>query len=102
MTRSKDFKQQVEEIVAKIPAGKLLSYGSVAALSGRPRAARQVGQIAHYGNPALPWHRVIKSDGGLARGYPGGMRAHQAALEAEGLSIADYKVKNVEQKWWMP
>ena len=59
--------QGVYDIVARIPAGKVISYGKIAALLGNPRFARRVGQ-AMYGAPAhlnLPCHRVVKVDGSL-------------------------------------
>lgn len=79
-----DFRQAVETLVAQIPAGRVMTYGQIAAMCGSPRAARVVGGIAHYGNPELPWHRVVNKSGGLAVGYPGGVVAHQQHLLAEG------------------
>lgn len=81
------FRQRVEALVGHIPAGRVMTYSQIAALCGKPRAARIVGGIAHFGDPTLPWHRVVKKDGGLATGYPGGIPAHQKHLEAEGITI---------------
>lgn len=89
---SKAFKVQVETLVSQIPAGKVMTYGQLAALCGKPRAARIVGGIAHFGNPDLPWHRVVKKDGGLAEGYPGGIPAHEQHLAAEGVKFVGGKV----------
>lgn len=98
-----DFKQRVQEVVAHIPAGKVMTYGQIAALCGSPRAARIVGGIAHYGNSALPWHRVVNKQGGLASGYPGGRAAHRAHLESEGVAISDNnQIINVEDNIWQP
>lgn len=83
------FKDKVQTIVAQIPEGKVMSYGQIAALAGSPRAARQVGQVAKYGNADLPWQRVVKKDGFMAGGFPGGMGVQQAMLEAEGLEFND-------------
>ncbi len=41
----KDFKTKVIEFIKRIPKGKVVSYGQVAAFAGSPRAARQVGMI---------------------------------------------------------
>jgi methylated-DNA-protein-cysteine methyltransferase-like protein len=65
-----------------------MTYGQIAALAGSPRAARIVGGIAHYGDSALPWQRVVKRDGSLAEGYPGGVEGHKQVLEAEGIHIS--------------
>lgn len=79
-----------------------MTYGQIAYLCGRPRAARIVGGVAHYGNPDLPWQRVVKKDGSLAEGYPGGTKGHKAALQAEGVEFgSDYRI-NMEQHLWRP
>jgi methylated-DNA-protein-cysteine methyltransferase-like protein len=96
------FKTQVYELVAQIPKGRLMTYGDVAVLAGRPYAARQVGGLAHFGPPDLPWQRVVNRQGGLASGYYGGKAGHQAALEAEGVTIEDFKVVNFEELRWRP
>jgi methylated-DNA-protein-cysteine methyltransferase related protein len=53
--------------VAKIPRGKVASYGLVAVLAGRMGAARAVGTAMRElpRGRKLPCHRVIKADGGL-------------------------------------
>lgn len=96
------FKNAVYEIVARIPEGKVMTYGQIAALAGAAWAAWEVGQIAHTGSSGLPWQRVINKQGGLARGYPGGLEGHKKALEADGVTVSpEYKV-NIEEKIWQP
>lgn len=61
---TKDFTQRVLAVVAKIPRGKILTYGEVAAAAGSPGAARAVGNIMkHNDDPKIPCHRVIRADG---------------------------------------
>ncbi|MEK7471670.1 MAG: MGMT family protein [Patescibacteria group bacterium] len=96
----KQFKIRVESIVALIPKGRVMTYGQLAALCGNARAARIVGGIAHFGNPDLPWQRVVNKQGGLASGYPGGRLGHKAHLEQEGVKVEDYHVKVEELIWW--
>ena len=97
------FRERVEALVAQIPRGRVMTYGQIAALCGQPRAARIVGGIAHFGNPDLPWQRVINKSGGLASGYPGGRRGHKQVLEAEGVSVSDnYRVDVERLLWWPP
>jgi methylated-DNA-protein-cysteine methyltransferase-like protein len=81
-----------------------VTYGDIAAYCGSPNAARQVGQIAHFGPPELPWQRVVSARGGLARGYSyGGLEAHKRDLEKEGLTINDnFTIQNFEQLRWKP
>ncbi len=82
-----NFRHRVEAVVAQIPRGRVMTYGQLAALCGNARAARIVGGIAHFGDPALPWQRVVNQKGGLASGYPGGRLGHKAHLESEGLVV---------------
>ncbi len=79
-----------------------MTYGQLAALAGNARAARIVGGIAHYGDPNLPWQRVVNKTGGLASGYPGGRSAHREHLESEGITVSDDYHVNVEELLWIP
>lgn len=87
--------------MAQIPRGRVMSYGQIAALCGNARAARIVGGIAHFGDPDLPWQRVVNKQGGLADGYPGGRQGHKQALESEGVVVSDkLQVDIVTLLWW--
>lgn len=78
-----------------------MTYGQLAALAGSPLAARVVGGVAHYGDPNLPWHRVVNKQGGLASGYPGGRAAHAEHLRAEGVTVSnDMKIDVQTLLWW--
>ncbi len=80
-----------------------MSYGQIAVLCGNPQAARIVGGVAHFGDPDLPWQRVVMKDGGLATGYPGGTAGHAEALRAEGVEVGeDFKVVDMAQRRWNP
>jgi methylated-DNA-protein-cysteine methyltransferase related protein len=97
-----NFRQRVEALVAQIPPGRVMTYGQLAALCGNARAARVVGGIAHFGDPNLPWQRVVNKQGGLASGYPGGRSGHKQVLEAEGIKVtSDYQVA-VQELLWQP
>lgn len=97
-----DFRDRVYALVAQIPKGRVMTYGQLAALAGSPYAARIVGGIAHWGDTSLPWQRVVKKDGSLAEGYPGGTEGHRAALEAEGVKFnEDYKL-DIGRLLWNP
>lgn len=98
---NRDFAKRVEALVAQIPEGRVMTYGQLAALCGSPLAARIVGGIAHFGNPRLPWQRVVNKKGGLASGYPGGRPAHAEHLRAEGVNVtADFYVDVQNLLWW--
>lgn len=99
---TENFAAKVNIVVSQIPVGRVMTYGQIAAICGNPLAARIVGGIAHYGNPNLPWQRVVNKSGGLASGYPGGRKAQKQHLEAEGLTVdKDYHVK-IEKFLWQP
>jgi methylated-DNA-protein-cysteine methyltransferase-like protein len=96
-----NFRQRVEYLVSQIPKGRLMTYGQLAALCGNARAARVVGGIAHFGNPDLPWQRVVNARGGLAIGYPGGRSGHKQVLESEGVAVSsDYYTPIKDLIWW--
>lgn len=59
------FLQDVYSVVAAIPAGRVVTYGQIAFLVGRPRCSRMVGQALHNvpGELNLPCHRVVNSQG---------------------------------------
>ena len=96
-----DFSEIIYEYVAQIPSGRLMTYGQLAALAGSPRAARQVGGVAHFGPEGLPWHRVVNKQGQLASGYPGGRKAQAEALAAEGVEVeGDFRADIDTLIWW--
>ncbi len=98
-----DFRKRVEALVAQIPRGRVMTYGQLAALAGSAYAARVVGGIAHFGDPDLPWQRVVNKQGSLASGYPGGREGHKQVLEAEGVAVSDdYYVNVAALLWWPP
>ncbi|MCL2038081.1 MGMT family protein [Candidatus Saccharibacteria bacterium] len=97
-----NFSQRVCGLVAQIPHGRVMTYGDIATLCGHPNAARIVGGIAHFGDPDLPWQRVVNRFGGLASGYYGGKRGQQKDLEAEGVPIEDFKIIDFEERRWLP
>jgi len=82
--------KHVYVVVSDIHSGFVATYGQVAALSGMPGAARQVGwALAAMGsNDDVPWHRVINAKGEVssrgAREYEGLQRA---LLESEGVEF---------------
>lgn len=71
----------------RLPPGDVVTYGEVAALAGRPGAARGVGAaLAANDDPDLPWWRVVNASGRLA---PGKERRQAALLRTEGVRVDD-------------
>lgn len=98
--RADPFSRRVLSIVRRIPAGRVATYGDVAALSGRPRAARAVGNIMRdCGRPDVPCHRVIAAGGRLG-GYGGHPGMKQALLLAEGVPVSGSRVRDLTRVRW--
>jgi methylated-DNA-[protein]-cysteine S-methyltransferase len=76
----------VYDIVAQVPEGKVTTYGDIARVLGHPGASRAIGRILNRNpNPlTTPCHRVIKSDGKLG-GYVFGTLKKKELLKKEGL-----------------
>lgn len=82
------FPTQVEAIVGAIPRGRVLSYGEIAALTGRPRAARAVAAVLRGlpGDSLVPWHRVVSRDGTIpSEGRETWAAIQRATLVREGV-----------------
>lgn len=77
----------------KVPRGRVVSYGRLAALCGSPGAARAVG-LAMASNPFplfFPCHRVLGADGSLT-GFGFGLEMKKSLLELEGIELRKGKV----------
>ena len=87
-------------VVRRIPPGRVTTYGVVAKLAGKPRAARAVGNIMRDARaPGLPYHRVIAAGGALG-GYGGNDGLKRSLLVAEGLVVSGRRVRQFEQVKW--
>jgi len=60
------FFDEVYRIVARIPYGRVISYGQIARMLGNPRGARTVGWALSACPDDLPWQRVVMADGTIA------------------------------------
>ncbi len=87
--------RDVYDLLLKIPAGKVSTYGDLAKALGNPLASRQVGRIlGRNPNPIkVPCHRVVMSDGKVG-GYFYGADRKKELLEKEGISFTDESVNN--------
>ena len=92
------------DIVRRIPAGSVATYGQVAHLAGLPRCARTVGYaMADCRDPSVPCHRVVDRFGGTKPCFdthaPGTQRA---MLEAEGVVFTPEGNVDLAQCLWDP
>ncbi|MHA6762770.1 MGMT family protein [Streptacidiphilus sp. PAMC 29251] len=62
------FAERVLELIERIPAGRVMTYGDVAEFleEGGPR---QVGRVLALYGAAVPWWRVVRADGALLPGH---------------------------------
>jgi methylated-DNA-protein-cysteine methyltransferase-like protein len=66
--------QAIWDIIAQIPRGKVMTYGSVALAAGLPGRARQVGYALRHAPDDLPWFRVLGAGGKIV--FPPGSRGY--------------------------
>src|SRR2546425_2644625 len=89
---------KVWRTVARVPRGRVATYGQIAVMTGLHRGARTVGWALRAlpddgrvdGRP-VPWHRVINARGAISdrgRGGEGGIRRQAAALRREGVAVS--------------
>jgi methylated-DNA-[protein]-cysteine S-methyltransferase len=81
-----EFQRAAWNALCSIPFGETRSYGQMAALIGKPKAARAVGG-ANNRNPIaviIPCHRVIGANGAMV-GYRGGLDIKEYLLKLEGI-----------------
>ena len=86
-----EFRGRVLAAVRRIPAGRVATYGDIAELAGRPRAARAVGNIMKgCGDPGTPCHRVIGAGGALG-GYGAHLQLKRELLRREGRVVVAFE-----------
>jgi alkylated DNA nucleotide flippase Atl1 len=77
--------------VRSVPAGRVTTYGDLS--PGAPRFAGAVLSECH--EPDVPWHRIVRADGSLAKGA-----RQRALLDAEGVPFQGERVDMREA--WVP
>ena len=100
------FPRRVYAILAQVPPGRVITYGTIAVLLGEPRKARQVGwalAATPAWDPPLPAHRVINARGELSGGPAfGGYAVQRGKLEAEGVAFMRDGRVDLERYLWLP
>jgi O-6-methylguanine DNA methyltransferase len=97
-----EFERRVLSAVRRIPPGRVATYGDIAALAGKPRASRAVGNIMRTSRErGLPYHRVIGA-GGAIGGYGGSVQVKRELLRAEGIEVGIGRIRGFERLRWRP
>ena len=94
------FNEQVYDIVARIPSGRVATFGQIAKMIGRPRMARFVGYASN--NKAswhLPWHRVVFKDGALCSSFAA---EQYKLLKSEGVKFTRDRTVVMPDYMWDP
>jgi alkylated DNA nucleotide flippase Atl1 len=84
-----DFRRAVVEVLDRLAAGDVVTYGEVATEAGFPGRARAVGHLLATDGDGYPWWRVVTSSGRLV---PGHETEHAARLAAEGVTLRNGRV----------
>ena len=89
------FARRVLDVVERIPAGPVMTYGDVAEYLGT-RSPRAVGQVMGQWGSEVPWHRVVLVHrGARAAAHPGGARA----APRRGLPLRGDRVDLARARW---
>ena len=95
--------KRVYALVRRVPVGRVVTYGQVAALAGAPRAARAVGQAMRVCPAGVPWHRVVNGRGTISRrGDGSGALSQRLLLEGEGIRFARGRIDLGRFRWPVP
>ncbi len=91
--------EDVYSILARIPEGKVTTYGDIARTLGHPKSSRAIGRILNR-NPhpiVVPCHRVVMSDGRIG-GYADGQDRKIELLAKEGLVFKSGRVEDFKKR----
>jgi methylated-DNA-protein-cysteine methyltransferase-like protein len=89
--------ERVREVIATVPAGKVATYGDIAAIAGAP-SPRMIGRILSEDGEDLPWHRILRANGTPA---PHLVHRQLELLRTEGV-LADGQKVNLRTYRWKP
>jgi methylated-DNA-protein-cysteine methyltransferase-like protein len=98
--------ERIYEVIRRIPAGRVATYGQVAELAGLAGHARQVGYalFALRDGTNVPWHRVVNARGRLSLGkvIPEGDVEQRIRLEIEGVEFGPEGRIALKRFQWQP
>lgn len=99
-----DFFDRVYEVVAKIPKGKVTTYGHIAEVCGIKSSARTVGWALNGAKESgLPCHRVVNRQGLLTGKFHfGSSDLMEDLLRSEGIEFDDKGRVNLKKHLWIP
>ncbi|WP_417899333.1 MGMT family protein [Bacillus haimaensis] len=98
------FTERAITIMKQIPAGKVMSYGQIAALAGSPRGARQIVRILHSMSRKyeIPWHRVINAKGEIGFKDEQQLFEQKRRLEMEQIIVDENNRIDLDKYRYLP
>jgi methylated-DNA-protein-cysteine methyltransferase-like protein len=104
VTKAPPFYRLVYRVVRRVPRGKVVTYGQVAAILGQPRAARAVGMaLGALRGPLIdlvPWQRVINAAGRCSHRDGFWADIQREFLEREGVRFDRHGKVNLKRVRW--
>jgi methylated-DNA-protein-cysteine methyltransferase related protein len=90
-------------LVKKIPRGRVMTYGQLAAATKLPGGARAAGRAmaACPNGRGIPWHRVVGAGGRLLLREPN-VWMQRKLLESEGVEVAERRILDFKNRQWKP
>ena len=105
-TDTRNFFEDVFELVRLIPKGRVTNYGSLAKYLGSGKSSRMVGwamNASHNAEPRVPAQRVVNRNGFLTgKNHFETPTTMEELLEKEGIQVKDDKVVNFTELFWDP
>ncbi|HSH41670.1 MAG TPA: MGMT family protein [Arenicellales bacterium] len=94
--------EKIWQTVARIPRGRVATYGQIARLAGLGKRARMVGYALHHtpDHWTIPWHRVINAQGRIS--FPADSeqyRQQRDRLVAENIHLVNGRVALERYRW---
>jgi methylated-DNA-protein-cysteine methyltransferase related protein len=88
-TELSEREREILDRIRRVPAGHVTTYGDLC-----PEAPRMAGQVlAHTDDPSVPWQRIVRADGSLAKGD-----RQRMLLQAEGVRFRGSRV-DMDAAW---
>ncbi len=95
-----DYRTLIYRYVAAIPAGRVATFGLLAALCGNPREARRSARAVARAPEGLPCHRVVRSGGALVPEEVFGPGEQRARLVSEGVAFLGNGHVDLREHLW--